>query len=390
MNQTGKKKVQIGIVLLFLAMAIVWLPLAANSQDAMLMPPTAPASDWMPNQTIANAKFLGAEACAECHKTKVSTHKKTPMGRALVTGADNEILRANPKLAFRLGQYSYQILSAGEGSIYSVTDGKNTLSVPLIYAFGHGEAGQTYVLQHQGKNYESRVSFYNDIRGLDITMGHQSISPETLEEAMGREISAEDTRDCFACHTTNAVKQKTLQLDQLIEGVSCEACHGPGEKHVAAMKAGESKHKQIFNPKTLGTEDLSNFCGSCHRTWEQVALMGLRGINNVRFQPYRLANSKCYDSDDKRISCAACHDPHEDRKRNAAFYDAKCAACHTAKTKATAAKLDSSSKRVAPLCKVGKAKCSSCHMPKLEIPGSHFKFSDHHIRVVRQGEEYPN
>ncbi len=390
MNSTGKKNVQIGIVLLFLAMAIVWLPLAANSQDAMQTPPTASFTDWVPNQSVANAKFLGADACVECHRAKVTSQKNTPMGRALVSGADNEILRAHPKLAFRQGQYSYKIISDGKSSIYSVTDGTNTLSLPLIYGFGHGEAGQTYVLQHKEKFYESRVSFYEDIRGLEITMGHPATLPKTLEEAMGREMGAEETRSCFACHTTNGVKGKTLQLDHMIEGVSCEACHGPGEKHVAAMKAGESKQKQIFNPKTLGTEEMSNFCGSCHRTWEQVALMGLRGVNNVRFQPYRLTNSKCYDSEDKRISCAACHDPHEDRKRDAAFYDAKCNACHTSKAKATADKADSSSKRIAPLCKVGKAKCSSCHMPKLEIPGSHFKFSDHHIRVVRAGEEYPN
>jgi Cytochrome c554 and c-prime len=234
------------------------------------------------------------------------------------------------------------------------------------------------------------VSFYEEIRGLEITMGHSSNLPKRLEDAMGREMSAEETRNCFACHTTNGVSGKTLQLDHMMEGITCEACHGPGEKHVAAIKAGESKQKQIFNPKTLGTEEISNFCGTCHRSWEQVALMGLRGINNVRFQPYRLTNSKCYDSEDKRISCAACHNPHEDRKRDATFYDAKCTACHSANANATAAKAGLSSKRVAPVCKVGKQKCSSCHMPKLEIPGSHFKFSDHHIRVMRPGEDYPN
>jgi hypothetical protein len=390
MNNTGKKKLQLSIVLLFLVGAIAWMPLAANSQDVMQMPPTAPASHWMPNQTIANAKFLGAEACAECHTTKVTTHKNTPMGRALVTGEDNEILRDHPKLNFRQGQFAYQILSQGKESTYTVSDGTNTISLPVIYGFGHGEAGQTYVLQHKGKFYESRVSFYNELRGLEITMGHQPILPKTLEEAMGREMSPEETRNCFGCHTTNGVSGKTLQLDNLMEGISCEACHGPGEKHVLAMKAGEMKQKQIFNPKTLSTEEMSNFCGSCHRTWEQVALMGLRGVNNVRFQPYRLTNSKCYDSEDARISCAACHNPHEDRKRDPAFYDAKCTACHTLKPKALAAADTSSSKRIAPICKVGKSKCSSCHMPKLEIPGSHFKFSDHHIRIVKPGDDYPN
>jgi hypothetical protein len=29
-------------------------------------------------------------------------------------------------------------------------------------------------------------------------------------------------------------------------------------------------------------------------------------------------------------------------------------------------------------------------MPKVEIPGSHFKFTDHYIRIVRSGEKYPS
>jgi hypothetical protein len=389
MNRLRKKNVQLSIVLLFLAVVAIWLPLSANSQDAKPAPPS-PVIDWRPNQSPGNSKFLGPDACAECHRAKVVSQKNTHMGKALLTAAESEILRANPKLTFRQGPYAYQILREGNGSVYTVMDGTNTISIPLVYCFGSGEAGQTYVLQYRDKYYESRVSFYDSLRGLDITMGHTPNLPKNLIEAMGREMGMEETRNCFGCHTTNGVNGKTLQLDHLMRGVTCEACHGPGETHVTAMKAGEFKQKQVFNPKTLSTEELSNFCGSCHRSWEQVALMGLRGVNNVRFQPYRLTNSKCYDSDDKRISCTACHDPHQERKREAAYYDAKCTACHNATAKAAAVKLNASSKRVAQVCKVGKAKCASCHMPKLEIPGSHFKFSDHQIRIVRPGDEYPN
>ena len=49
----------------------------------------------------------------------------------------------------------------------------------------------------------------------------------------------------------------------------------------------------------LDTEDLSNFCGQCHRSWSQIAMAGPRGILNVRFQPYRLGNNKCYDTEDR-------------------------------------------------------------------------------------------
>jgi hypothetical protein len=29
-------------------------------------------------------------------------------------------------------------------------------------------------------------------------------------------------------------------------------------------------------------------------------------------------------------------------------------------------------------------------MPKYELPGAHFKFTDHRIRIVKAGEPYPD
>ena len=40
-------------------------------------------------------------------------------------------------------------------------------------------------------------------------------------------------------------------------------------------------------------------------------------------------------------------------------------------------------------CPVAKQDCVNCHMPKLEIPGSHFKFSDHWIRIAKAESDYP-
>jgi hypothetical protein len=104
------------------------------------------------------------------------------------------------------------------------------------------------------------------------------------------------------------------------------------------------------------------------------------GLSNVRFQPYRIFNSRCY-STDARIGCTACHDPHGPLEHNAAFYDLKCLACHQV-SKTTEANVR--------LCKIGKRDCASCHMPKIALPGAHFQFTDHRIRIVRPGAPYPN
>jgi cytochrome c peroxidase len=107
-------------------------------------------------------------------------------------------------------------------------------------------------------------------------------------------------------------------------------------------------------------------------------------INNVRFQPYRIFHSKCY-SDDRRISCTACHDPHAPLKQDAAYYDAKCLACHASKES-----LAESKATLIPGCRVGAKDCASCHMPKIGPAAAHFKFTDHYIRIVKPKEAYPN
>ena len=43
----------------------------------------------------------------------------------------------------------------------------------------------------------------------------------------------------------------------------------------------------------------------------------------------------------------------------------------------------------AKACPVAKTNCVSCHMPKLDLPGAHYKFTDHRIRIVKPNEPYP-
>ena len=80
----------------------------------------------------------------------------------------------------------------------------------------------------------------------------------------------------------------------------------------------------------------------------------------------------------------ACHDPHVQVVSDAGLYDAKCLACHSSKsnTKANVA-------HSAPACRVGTKNCVSCHMEKIDVPGMYATFTDHWIRVVKKGAQYP-
>lgn len=349
------------------------------------MPESSALSEWRPHGS-SNISYVGSGACAQCHTAESATQPATPMAKALTPAADCQILSSYPRLTFRNGSYSYQIVRQGNRSIYTVADGVNAISEPLLYCFGVGKVGQTYVFRHNGLFYETRVSFYQATQNLDFTTGHPRSAATSLEEALGRPLSLDEAQACFACHSTAAVAGSQLQLDHLIPGVSCEACHGPGEKHIVAAKAHKFKELQIFNPAKMDAEGLTQeFCGSCHRSFDQVMVMPRQGgLNNIRFQPYRIFNSRGHKGD-PRISCVACHDPHDRLVRDAAFYDSKCLACHLvgpgeAKT----------ARRSAAPCPVSKHECAKCHMPKVELSEMHFRFTDHWIRIVKPNGPVPN
>jgi hypothetical protein len=309
------------------------------------------------------------------------------MAHALELPKDCEVLRKHSVMAFRSGPYQYEVRRNGERSIYSVTDGRQTISVPILWAFGYGvgAVGQTYLFNYRGHFYESEVSYYEQIRGLDITIGHEGRKPNALEAALGQILPWHDLWLCFGCHATAAVSGYLFRVQEMIPGIGCEGCHGPGTNHIAAVKNGHLENLQIFNPRTLPPSDLNDFCGSCHRTLLIEKLLGLRGIQTVRFQGYRLARSRCDASNDPRLSCIACHDPHRPLVREVSFYDSKCLDCHP--TKLHGRKPDSA--WLPPPCPVGKRGCCNCHMPKIEVPGSHFEFTDHWIRIAKDDGGYP-
>jgi hypothetical protein len=326
--------------------------------------------------------------CATCHSAEAASQPLTPMGRALGRPDLDAALRTHPRLTVQKGSFAYTVETHGNKSTYSVTDGTQTISVPARWRFGAGN--HTWLLEKDGHLYESMVSYYQSVDGLDTTTGDEVLTPTTLEEAFGRVLTPTEAKACFGCHATNAVVDGKLNLQSLHPGVSCEHCHIGANQHLAEIVKGNVASA----PPDLGrltTEDLSNFCGRCHRTWETVVRNHWRGQTNVRFQPYRLANSKCFNGADPRISCIACHNPHQPLNRDLASYDANCLACHAASIENASLHPAAAAKPTgAKACPVAKSNCVSCHMPKVQMLRDLLTFTDHEIRIAKPGDPYPN
>jgi hypothetical protein len=347
-------------------------------------------SAWWPTKdAAARAEYAGSDACADCHELKCEMQKPSAMAHAAAHAGESEPLRTHDHLNSQIGRYAYQIVTKDRRSTLTVSDGGSALVADLLWALGSAHMGQTFLYQQNEKFYESHLSYFASTQDLDVTPGQRSSIPATLQEAAGRVIPEEEARRCFACHTTASATQNRFTPGDAVPGVTCEACHGPGAKHIAAAQAYTERKGSglIFNPAQLARVDSVDFCGACHRTWQDVVsgnLIGV-GIFNVRFSPYRLENSRCWASGDTRVTCVACHDPHKLLVHDAASYDANCLACHRA---SRSEKKDSN--HPGDACPVGKKDCVGCHMPKVNPPGLHSSFTDHWIRVVKPGAPYPD
>ena len=348
------------------------------------LPRQAHHKGWWPNDGSApRSAYAGSQSCAPCHAAEFAGWQASEMATALKPAAQSEFLRAHPNLSFDWGSYTYRIDLDKNVAMYSVTDGNGTLTAPLLWAYGVGVVGQAFVFLLQGTYYEAEVAYYPELGRLDLVAGIPREVPATIQRAFGIPLLPTAAQQCISCHTTAAVTENRLHTDSAMPGDSCEACHGPGARHVAVMKtvANSAKRipKLIFNPASLAPADLEDFCGACHRTSLRVQAKGLHGLDTVHYEPYRLELSLCWIMS-QQITCLTCHDPHKPLERKSSAYDDACIACHSQGTRTqVSARRGVHSGRV---CPVARQDCATCHMPKCRLPLSPFSMSDHFIRIV--------
>ena len=149
--------------------------------------------------------------------------------------------------------------------------------------------------------------------------------------------------NCGSCHTTGySAEGNQLGLEGLVgtwalEGVQCEACHGPGSEHAAAA-----------DPTLIKIDTSSAMCGQCHIRGDADTIPASGG-----FIRHHEQYNEILQSPHVALDCVTCHDPHLTSGLSIKD-DAGCASCHDGK----AEEFEASSMELAGL------DCTSCHMPE--------------------------
>lgn len=220
----------------------------------------------------------------------------------------------------------------------------------IQWVMGAGAQGETPIVRSGDKLFESRVSYFSQVRQYGITVGQEGRS----DEGLGRYQSSHALQACLGCHASAI----TRDLQPVIPGVQCQRCHLGADEHA------RGNSKLPLNPGKMAPSAQVRFCGNCHRS---QAPPDSPPLEMARFQPLQLMKSRCFQSG--KLACTTCHVAHQDARRNdPAFYNAKCHACHDGQA------------FHADVRRTGN--CIGCHMPRVQIHPA-LAFTDHFIRVVR-------
>jgi hypothetical protein len=301
--------------------------------------------------------------CARCHSAETKLHERSRMAHAMSPALDSAFGKNLPAQSVREPgggcEISYRVSPFGS-ILVTAMRGADRADGRIEWVMGAGAQGETPLLETAAGTLESHVSYFPQLGRFGITIGQAGGPSPTAEAALGVKQGPKTLRACLGCHATAV----TSDLKPVTPGVQCERCHAGAAEHAVGKG-------QATNPGQMRPLEQVRFCGVCHR--DKPAVDDTQ-LENVRFQPFRLMQSKCFTSG--RLECTTCHAAHQDaRRHDAAFYNAKCLACHGA----AGQRFHVDARQ--------KGDCISCHMPYVELhPALHF--TDHDIRIVKAGD-YP-
>ena len=405
-------------------MSLLWR--AALAAVTMLLPlgPMAVSADEPP-------AFVGAQACAGCHAAEFDAWKGSHHALAMQPATAATVL--GDFTGAKLEHFGVTTTFFRDGDKFIVrTDGSDDgpQDYPIAYTFGVYPL-QQYLVALSGGRYQalgiawdSRPKQQGGQRWFHLYPGQQ-LKPGDPLHWTGRDQTW--NYQCAQCHSTNLQKNYDLAANTYATtwtdvDVACEACHGPGSRHVAWAKAhaesarypsgaddirkgltnwlkpADNGHWEI-NPDTgiaRRTEKLASTeldtCAACHSRRRVIAKSALPGASYLDFYLPAFLGPVLYHADGQidgevyeygsflqsrmhaeGVTCSNCHDPHSAKLR--AEGNALCAQCHMP------AKFDVTEHHHHQPGSTG-AQCVNCHMPTKNYMVVDAR-RDHSMRVPR-------
>ena len=328
------------------------------------------------NPNSADALYVNSASCRECHPQQHDSWHAT-WHRTMTQQASRDTVAA-PFDNVRLSTHGKTIQLSRKGDLFFVTrintEGDEETpgeSQPIVMTTG-SHLMQTYWVQI-GSELRQLPWFFHIEEQMWIPAADTFLNPPPGEQNSGRWND-----HCIKCHTTGAVpgyNGEVFKTNIAEMGIACEACHGPGDKHVAWHQSprkdkSTSSDAALINPGKIPHDLASQICGQCHsssqprdrRRWLAMGSQYRPGENHANYFRHAtigstvkedaeylkdsfwddgacrvggdeylgLADSACFQRGE--MSCMTCHSMHDsdptDQLRASATGNEACFSCH--------------------------------------------------------------
>jgi tetratricopeptide (TPR) repeat protein len=386
---------------------------------------------YRPPATLASAAppmYVGGQACATCHRQQDELWMASDHALAMQRADGRTVLGHFNNASFAKEGVT-STLFVRDGQYWVRTDSPDGAlhEYRIAYTFGV-EPLQQYLVefprgryQALGIAWDSRPAAAGGQRWFHLYPGEKIHHRDVLHWTG---LQQNWNYMCAECHSTNLQRNYRLAEDRYDTtwtdmSVSCEACHGPGSRHLEWAQAtargqgggnpgrglvvalgGGPGHRWTFapgetiarraEPRTSRAE--VEACGRCHARRAPIGGELLPGQPLEQAYRVSLLESPSYHADGQirdevyeygsflqsrmygaGVTCSDCHDPHSARVRQAG--NAVCAQCHLP------AKYDGPQHSFHKE-ETDAARCVSCHMPQryyMVVDGRR----DHSFRIPR-------
>ena len=410
-------------------LAVVLPLLSACSPTAPPPAPAAvaPAPARSPAVAAQPATFVGGAACTECHADAAQAWQGSHHDLAMQVADESTVLGNFADASFRKDGITTRFFRRDDG-YWVNTDGADgkLADFRIAYTFGVDPLQQYLVEFPDGRVqalaivWDTRPKAQGGQRWFHL-QGDEKVPAGDVLHWTG--LAQNWNHMCAECHSTRLVKGYDAATDTFKTtwseiDVSCEACHGPGSRHVEwaakpeADRAADAGQGLVFalrgheadawqfapgasiahRVRPLPDRSELETCGRCHSRRAQVWGEYRHGQPLAQTHRVALLDEGLYHADGQiqdevyeygsfvqspmhaaGVTCSDCHQPHSLRLR--AEGNAMCASCHLP------ARYDVVAHHRHPNAGAGQ-QCVSCHMIERTYMGVDGR-RDHSFRVPR-------
>jgi len=303
------------------------------------------------------ATYVGRDACTPCHEREVEAWRGSDHDRAMDVATDSTVLGDFNDVSVELhGVTSRFYRRDGKFLVYTEGPGGEMGEFEITYTFGFDPLQQYLIPFPGGRLQTLPIAWDVQQRRWFHMYPNQRIAPD--DWLYWTRNGQNWNGMCAECHSTNLVKgydaaSQTFSTTWSEIDVSCEACHGPGSRHVAWAELPPMARPPVDNAElVVRTSEISSreqveLCAPCHsrrsefgdydhaRTELMDQLLPSTLDSGLYYADGQILDevyvygsflqSKMYRND---VRCSDCHDVHSLQRR--VDGNGLCLQCHRA------------------------------------------------------------